>query len=755
MARYNYNRYKIRIAPDSRKMQGLATGDIVRRHYADRDRTIYSLMVVLETGEEHIETPDGISLSPYFVGALLDGDEPCDGELLDFLRVSNLFDQERSGALYLTSTNSEAPYMDVIDGVGTANALCHPTAGGGSVDTRSTEHYCCTTEYFTSEYKSEEDGIRRILRMTRTATAEQPGAKAGLVQNLKAKIGHPQRVVISFRIRASKPLPGIPLVMGYTDDNKVDGQDTVDISTLWQYKLSVIATDYPENFRTVQLDLRGLLEADDWVEVAELNICLLSDIVTFSAATRVRVGKISGVVDPLFGVLDGYGAYFQNLYATKNVSVSGTLTAGDQDGFASTFYVGRIHRNCFINSLQPRFIPRVLSCDVKPPTGIGTVSLLPAGTSTLACQSQRWALEHQEESYCFSFWAYAVRAHTISLQHCGMPLGMLSIGTEWGRHSLSLRIRHHADEPLELNLSSSDGFYFASPQLERGGKPTFYQPTDEVLRDTDEYGAWFSRGGIGGTIQNPLLKLEEDGSICSANGSFVINADGTGHFAGGRFRWTGDTIDLRGITIRWENFDEKAQEALLPKSVTISGPDTFHYADAIDPQVQPASITLVATEQNFTAEARRWDYLSTEGVWKDAGGRATAFLLTPDFHAWEGREVLTLRYSATGPDTDHWATCTVSKQYDGESAYSVYIRADRGTVLQNGAGETTLWAHVMRGAEEVTERIAEEQFLWSRQSDDPNGDADWNAAEHRGRTLTIDGDDVARRAVFNCEVSLN
>lgn len=754
MAKYNYNRYKIRIAPDSRKMQGLATGDIVRRHYADRDRTIYSLMVVLETGEEHIDTLEGLSLSPYFIGALLDGDEPCDGELLDFMRVSNLFDQERSGALYLTSTNSEAPYMDVIDGVGTANALCHPTAGGGSVDTRSTEHYCCTAEYFTSEYKTEEDGIRRILRMTRNATAEQPGAKAGLVQNLKAKIGHPQRVVISFRVRASKPLTGIPLVMGYTDDDKVDGQDTVDISTLWQYKLSVIATDYPENFRTVQLDFRGLLEADDWVEVAELNICLLSDISSFSEATRVRVGKISGVVDPLFGVLDGYGAYFQNLYATKNISVSGTLTAGDQDGFASTFYVGRIHRNVLRNSLGCNFSAPAEVLNERPPTGVGNIRRLSRGEHRLVCQGDTWTAAHAGARYCFSFWCRSAAPTALTLTLGSVFLGVVQATTSWQRRHVSFTVEHMAGQGLEILLTATGMVDVASPQLEAGDRPTLYQPTDEVLRETDEYGAWFSRGGIGGTIQNPLLKLEEDGTICSANGSFVINADGTGHFAGGRFRWTGDTIDLRGITIRWEDFDEKAQEALLPKSVTISGPDTFHYADALDPEAQPASITLVATEQNFTAVARRWDYLSTEGIWKDAGGRTTSFLLTPDFHAWEGREVLTLRYSATGPDTDHSATFTVSKQYDGESAYSVYIRADRGTVLQNGAGETTLWAHVMRGAEEVTERIADEQFSWTRQSDDPDGDADWNAAEHRGRTLTIDGDDVARRAVFNCEVTL-
>lgn len=754
MPKYNYYRYKIRIAPDSEKRQGLAQGDIVRRQYADKSRTVYSLMVVLETGEERIETPEGISLSPYFVGALLDGDEPRDGELLDFVRISNLFDENRSGALYLTSSDSDAPYMDAIDGVSTASSLCRPTAGGGSEDAAEPDRYCCTAAYFKSEYKPEEGGFRRILRMTRNAAAEEPDTKVGLVQNLKTKIGHPQRVVISFRVRASKALTGVPLVMGYTEDNKVDGQDEIDVSTQWQYKLSVITTDYPDYYRTIQLDLTGLLDAGDWLEVAELNICLLSDIASFSKATRVRVGRISGVVDPLFGVLDGYGAYFQNLYATKNISVAGTLTAGDQDGFASTFYVGRIHRNCFLNSLQPTFTTWVIPGTIKPPAGIGKAYLLPIGTKTIECQSEDWALAHNGEQYCFSFWAYGTTAHTITLEYGGETVGTLDIGTQWERHHLNLRITHVAGEPLRIHLSGSNTFIFASPQLEKGCKPTLYQPTDAVLNETDEYGAWFARGGIGGTIQNPLLRLDEDGSIRSAGGSFVINADGTGHFAGGRFKWTQDAIELRGVTIRWEDFDEEAQKALLPVLVTISGTDTFHYSDAFDPVAQPASITLIATEQNFIAEARLWEYLSSDGVWKDAGSHATTLTFTPDFHAWEERDVLTLRYTAAYQQKEYTGTFTVTKQYDGESAYSIYIQTDKGTVLQNGIGETTLSAHVMRGAEEVTELIPDERFLWTRMSDDPDGDVQWNTPERRGRTLTITGDDVARKAVFNCEVKL-
>lgn len=63
--------------------------------------------------------------------------------------------------------------------------------------------------------------------------------------------------------------------------------------------------------------------------------------------------------------------------------------------------------------------------------------------------------------------------------------------------------------------------------------------------------------------------------------------------ANGRFSWTEDTITLQDVTIRWEDFDENTQKKLLPKSVSIDGPDIFHYVDTLDQtDVQPDKIEL-------------------------------------------------------------------------------------------------------------------------------------------------------------------
>ena len=91
MSLLKYNKYKICISPKSAKRQGLRMGDVVRRQYFDGKNVVYSLMTVLETGIDTITTLEGEEQeSAYFVGALLDGDVPQNGQILDFVRVTSL-----------------------------------------------------------------------------------------------------------------------------------------------------------------------------------------------------------------------------------------------------------------------------------------------------------------------------------------------------------------------------------------------------------------------------------------------------------------------------------------------------------------------------------------------------------------------------------------------------------------------------------------------------------------------------------------
>ena len=160
MSVFRYPTYKIRIAPDSQKTQGLQAGDIIRRQYAERERTVYSLMCVTETGTELVGDKD----APYFIGALLDGDEPQGGELLDFVRITNLFDTARSGALYLTASDSDSPYMDVIDGMATERSLCYPVMDGGMAGVPDKSRYAVYGSMLQTEYLDADSEATRVVR---------------------------------------------------------------------------------------------------------------------------------------------------------------------------------------------------------------------------------------------------------------------------------------------------------------------------------------------------------------------------------------------------------------------------------------------------------------------------------------------------------------------------------------------------------------------------------------------------------------
>lgn len=751
MSLLNYNRYKICISPDSAKKQGLRTGDIVRRQYFDGQNIIYTLMAVLDTGTDLITTLEGQQLeSAYFVGALLDGDVPQDGQILDFVRVTNLFDEDRSGAMYLTASDSESPYMDVIDGMAQEKSLCYP-GNDNTCRYTLTAGNCLSGEYFS--YK---EGCSRVFKMV--CSGIPLTGETGLEQIIGKGLENPERILISYKIRASGDFPTIPFSLGYTDGTEIDGSGTISVSTDWQYKLTFITIDYlPTYERSFKLDLSGL-QADDWCEIAELNIIRLSDIATFADATKARVGKIQGIVDPTFGRLDGYGAYFQNLYATRNVSIAGTLTAGDESGFASTFYVGRIHKNCLINSSSGHFTGIVeKAIGEQPPAGIGDVFRIPAGGVMLIVQTRSWAEAHQGENYCLSFWAKGTSG-TLTVSQNGHPLQEIEIDDQWKRYHIPFVIHYEEPEDLLIEIAEDrTGAMFCCSQLEKGERATLYQATDAKLADTDEYGAWFSRGGIGGTIQNPLLKLNADGSISAGDGSFVINPDGTGYFAEGRFKWTKDTITLQDVTIRWEDFDDEAKQNLLTKYVTITGTNLFHYADALQEDTcEPKEIILFATEYNFTATARKWQYMGSEGNWKDIPGNGSDFFrLLPGSHLWEDREVLTLKYIANLDESEYFETVTISKQYDGADNYSVYIASTNGNVFRNGIISTTLSARVLKGGEDVTHLLPDKNFLWTRAGNDMTDDALWNSVSRIGKELEITGEDVYRKAVFDCEVIIS
>lgn len=549
MAINQYPKYKISINPDSKKIQSLQPGDIVRRQYIDGLSTIYSLMAVLKAGEDEVINDKGNKVkSPYFIGALLEGDIPNSQQLLDFVRITNLFNADRSGALYMTASDSNAPFFQIIDKLGTEKSICLPYLPGGIVNQPSKDKYSCLGESFlTSSYSKYVEGAYRVYRVTRNNISTSDKLQIKVTFNDTFQIQ--DKVLISYKIRSSKELI-LPYSFGYTDGSSFEGSEDVPTSNDWEYKLHIIQIDSPaRETRSFAIDLIGL-NNNDWVEIAELNIIKLSDVANFSEAGKAIIGNINSVVDPVFGTLKGYGIHTENFYATNNVGIAGTLTAGDSDGFSSTFYAGRIYKNMIKNSLICDFNNTAdVAPDIKIPAKIGLAYKFKESITLhrLTCRESDWSAQHKDEIVTFSIWIYSTSKTALNLFQNTNKIDSWEIYIGWRRYSSTFPISESGD-PLYINFETNDPLIACSPQLEKGDTVSQYQPTDGVLKDDSEgYGAWFCEGGIGGTIQNPLLKLGSDGSIRSRNDDFYILPDGSAYFKGQLE--IGDKSTIDGVTL--------------------------------------------------------------------------------------------------------------------------------------------------------------------------------------------------------------
>lgn len=750
MAVYNYKKYKISLNHDSKKVQGLKTGDIVRRQYFNGQDVIYSLMCVLDYGTDlHVDETGNTVEKPYFVGALLEGDAPKQEEILDFARITNLFDESRSGALYLTASDDQSPYMDVIDGIGRACSLCWPE-GVGNLEYINTQSQYILNDNSLADisYLSSQMDNRRICRISKNST---PGI-VGIKQDFYEYVENPNCVLISYKVKASRPMSCVAS-LEYIDGVKIDGSCEVQASKEWSYQFHVISVDWSgRHLRTVKIAFPEMAEGDiAWI--SDMNVILLSSVTAFQDSSKLRTGKLNGIVDPVYGRLSGYGNYIQKLYSSGSAHISGTLTAGDENGFASTFYAGKIHRNAFLNSLSPTFIEDIaLQDDMASPTGVGNVYVANQ-KNTMIAQTKDWLLERIGKEYCFSFWCYAKSPCDIILLQNNHTIGRIGVTTKdthaWRRYSVPFRTffpddlgyvleetyenidniveiatyldgvstltenrkaflieeLNHIENSMEkvkriaadlnkdgygtvytynneivvYNTSSlyynnlglvsleaaykdivkyldvagaflpgehssfnTDDFialveayydqevivcnklqeYFgttgsiaenpmmismytsfssavsdtisedeeviqrdslieyeevillSSPQLESGLVATQYQPTDDVIFDTDDYGAWFSRGGIGGTIQNPLLQLNFDGqgAIGTRTKSFLLRPNGSGYFANENIQWkeNGDVEFGEKVTLKWSNLDTEIQDKISSGGYALS-----------------------------------------------------------------------------------------------------------------------------------------------------------------------------------------
>ena len=88
-----------------------------------------------------------------------------------------------------------------------------------------------------------------------------------------------------------------------------------------------------------------------------------------------------------------------------------------------------------------------------------------------------------------------------------------------------------------------------------------------------------------------------------------------------------------------------------------------------------------------------------------------------------------------------------------QKMYRLVVSSTKGNIFKNGNIQTTLYATVFSWDENITDQLDENQFIWTRVSDDPEADAVWNAAHFGGsKTIDINSDDVEVQATFFCDL---
>lgn len=85
--------------------------------------------------------------------------------------------------------------------------------------------------------------------------------------------------------------------------------------------------------------------------------------------------------------------------------------------------------------------------------------------------------------------------------------------------------------------------------------------------------------------------------------------------------------------------------------------------------------------------------------------------------------------------------------------YRLVITSSHGNIFKSGNIQTTLSAVVFSWDENITDTLDDNQFIWTRVSDDEEADCLWNAAHYGGaKSVVITKEDVDVRATFFCDL---
>ena len=92
---------------------------------------------------------------------------------------------------------------------------------------------------------------------------------------------------------------------------------------------------------------------------------------------------------------------------------------------------------------------------------------------------------------------------------------------------------------------------------------------------------------------------------------------------------------------------------------------------------------------------------------------------------------------------------------EAQKMYRIVIESNNGDTFKNNDVNCTLTCHVYSWDDEITETIDESNFIWTRKTNNSDGDAVWNANHSTGtKSITITSSDTEDKTVFYCSVNL-
>ena len=98
---------------------------------------------------------------------------------------------------------------------------------------------------------------------------------------------------------------------------------------------------------------------------------------------------------------------------------------------------------------------------------------------------------------------------------------------------------------------------------------------------------------------------------------------------------------------------------------------------------------------------------------------------------------------------------TISRidEIEEQKMLRLVITSTNGNIFKNGNIQTTLEATVYSWDENITDTLDDNQFIWTRVTDDAAADAEWNQQHFGGsKSIEITKDDVKVRATFFCDL---